>query len=299
MVLRAAGPDDAPAVHAVLAARDLADLGIVDGTLADLLDRWGQSEFDLAADAIVVELDGAIVAYAEVYGPGALAAIAPGREGHGIGPRLLSWAEQRAREQGRDAHRQAIAASDHRAAGFLRAAGYQPERSYWRMVRKLGTVARTISMPAGFSYRAPDIDSDAAALHALDDACFRVVPDYRPHTLNAFSEEHLHVHDLDPGLSSVAERDGELVGFLLARRWVDEKVGFVDLLGVHPDHQHRGLGSALLLDAFARFAAAGLREAQLGVASDNPRAVTLYERVGMRPRFQVDTYIRPITGTGT
>ncbi len=35
----------------------------------------------------------------------------------------------------------------------------------------------------------------------------------------------------------------------------------------------RGLGSALLLSAFAAFATAGLREAQLGVASDNPRAL--------------------------
>jgi ribosomal protein S18 acetylase RimI-like enzyme len=63
---------------------------------------------------------------------------------------------------------------------------------------------------------------------------------------------------------------------------------------VHPEHRGRGLGAALLLDAFARFAAAGLTEAQLGVASDNPRALRLYERVGMYPRFQVDVYERPV-----
>jgi hypothetical protein len=42
------------------------------------------------------------------------------------------------------------------------------------------------------------------------------------------------------------------------------------------------------------FASAGLREAQLGVASDNPRALRLYERVGMSARFRVDTYQRPV-----
>jgi hypothetical protein len=31
--------------------------------------------------------------------------------------------------------------------------------------------------------------------------------------------------DLDLSLSSVAERDGEIVAFLLARRWEDEGVG--------------------------------------------------------------------------
>ena len=85
-----------------------------------------------------------------------------------------------------------------------------------------------------------------------------------------------------------------MVGFLLARRWPKERVGFIDLLAVHPQARRRGLGSMLLRTAFARFAGAGLREAQLGVASDNPRALQLYERAGMTPRFVVDAYHRPI-----
>lgn len=43
-----------------------------------------------------------------------------------------------------------------------------------------------------------------------------------------------------------------------------------------------------------RFAAAGLMEAQLGVASDNPNALRLYERVGMSPRLRFYTYERPL-----
>jgi len=42
----------------------------------------------------------------------------------------------------------------------------------------------------------------------------------------------------------------------------------------------------------AQCAAAGLREAQLGVASDNPRALGLSERCGMTARFSADTYER-------
>lgn len=33
---------------------------------------------------------------------------------------------------------------------------------------------------------------------------------------------------------------------------------------------------------------------ELGVASDNPRALSLYESRGMTPRFRVDTYERPV-----
>jgi hypothetical protein len=49
----------------------------------------------------------------------------------------------------------------------------------------------------------------------------------------------------------------------------------------------------LLARAFAAFAAGGLAEAQLGVASDNLRARRLYERVGMRERVRREVYERP------
>jgi ribosomal protein S18 acetylase RimI-like enzyme len=72
----------------------------------------------------------------------------------------------------------------------------------------------------------------------------------------------------------------------------EEGLGFVDLLGVHPHYHQRGLATAMLTAAFAAFAAAGLRKAQLGVASDNSQALRLYERCGMQPRFQFDSYER-------
>lgn len=50
--------------------------------------------------------------------------------------------------------------------------------------------------------------------------------------------------------------------------------------------------------AFERFAAAGLREAHVGVASDNPNALRLYERCGMTERFRIDAYERPMAKAG-
>jgi ribosomal protein S18 acetylase RimI-like enzyme len=50
----------------------------------------------------------------------------------------------------------------------------------------------------------------------------------------------------------------------------------------------------LLRTAFAAFAEAGLREAQLGVASDNPGALTLYERLGMAIRHRADVFEKAI-----
>jgi ribosomal protein S18 acetylase RimI-like enzyme len=110
-----------------------------------------------------------------------------------------------------------------------------------------------------------------------------------------FVQEHLRAHDVAPELSLVAQDDAGMVGFLLARRWQQEASGYVDLLAVAPHHQRRGIGTALLTHGFAKFAAAGLLQAQLGVASDNPRGLRVYEAAGMGPRFRFDVFERPLT----
>lgn len=292
MRLRAPVPDDAQAVLAVLVARDVADLGVPDCTLDDLLDEWHLTEFDLAADARVVEVDGRVVAYATVRREGTLAVVAPEFEGRGIGTRLLRWTQGGEDERAEDRNRQWIAAGNERAAALLRSAGYERVRCYWRMERELDERVEADEPRAGVRLRSLDVDGDAVTLHALDDLSFTGAPDYRPMSFAAFRDEHLTPHDLDAELSCVAESGGETIGFLLARHWRDEEVGFIDVLAVHPNHQRGGIGTLLLREAFARFAAAGIGHAQLGVASDNPRALRLYERVGMKPRFQFDTYER-------
>jgi mycothiol synthase len=286
--------EDAPAVLAVLVARDSADLGAPDFTLEDLRDAWRATDFELAADAVLaVNEDAEIVGYAAIAGPGAYAAVDPDHENQGIGTRLLDWAERRERQLGRRRHRQGVPARNERGRALLLGAGYQQSRSYWRMTRQLDDLPEVDEVVADLSLRPLDVDCDAKALHALNETVFAANADYRPETFTGFCDEHLRPHDLDPTLSSLVERADELVGFLLARHWREESVGFVDLLGVHPDHRARGLATTMLNTAFSSFAAAGLREAQLGVASDNPRALRLYERCGMTARFRIDTYERP------
>lgn len=293
MRLRAPVFDDARAVLAVLVARDLADLGVPDITLEDVLDEWRGSDLDLAADARVAHAgDGHIVGYVVVRRPGTLAVVHPDHEGQGLGTRLLEWAETRDRDRGRQLYRQWAAAANESARTLLTGAGYSVARSYWRMVCSVAGVGSAAPAPAGFDLRAVDVARDAVALHAVDAASFSGRPDYVRETLREFREEHLEAHDFDAGLSRVAEHDGTIAGFLLARRFVDDAVGFIDIFAVDPRHQGRGLGTALLGSAFAAFAGVGLREAQLAVASDNPLALRVYERAGMTVQFRFDIYER-------
>jgi ribosomal protein S18 acetylase RimI-like enzyme len=64
-------------------------------------------------------------------------------------------------------------------------------------------------------------------------------------------------------------------------------------MGVRPAWRKRGVGGALLSEAMRRFQASGLQWAELSVASENHRAVRLYERMGFE-RFRTRTsYQKP------
>jgi mycothiol synthase len=296
MRFRAPGPADAPAVLAVLQARDEADLGEVEHTLGDLRDEWESSDLDLERDAQVVEgADGRIVAYAAVRRPGTFVVVAPNHEGRGIGTRLLKWAERRDRERGRDLHRQWVAGENASARALLTGAGYRRARSYWRMVRTLEDGLPSPEPPPGFALRAIDPARDARAIHAVDVASFAPAPDYVPQSLTQFTAEQFGASDFDAGLSRVVTEEGQIVAFLLARRRRNIGVGYVYILAVSPARQGRGLGTMLLQSTFAAFADAGLREARLGVASYNDRGIRLYERLGMTVRHRSHIYERHAT----
>lgn len=279
---------------ALLVARCTADIGLPMFRLEEIHDEWRWPDVELSRDALVIEIDGALAGYAIVHRTGAFAVVAPEHEGRGVGTRLLEWVEQREREREADAHRQFVASTNTRARELLEGAGYRQVRSYWRMARPLDRGVSAVAPPEGVHLRELDPEGDAKALHALDAATFASSPDYIPESYEMFVQQHLRAHDIAPDLSLVAHDGPDIVGFLVARRWGHEDSGYVDLLAVAPGHQRRGIGTALLTRAFVAFAADGLVQAQLGVASDNARGLRVYEAAGMGPRFRFDVFERSI-----
>lgn len=293
MKLRPPTLEDAVAAARVIRARSQADLGVMEITADTLRDEWGLSEIDLAADARVVEDgDGRVIGYGILRDVGAYAVISPEAEGRGAGSQLLDWLEQRSQTLGRSVHRQLVASTNRTGSALLAARGYRLAWSEHRMVRSLAG-GIIIGELEGVTLR-PLPSSDVAAIHAVDARAFAADPGYVAESLTKFREEHLEAHDSAPDLSRVAVAGDRVVGFVIARRWEDRSVGYVDVLAVDPDHQGRGIGRALLLEAFAAFAAAGLKEAQLSVGSFNPKARRLYESAGMTTRFRLDIYERPV-----
>jgi mycothiol synthase len=286
---------DAEAVAKLVIAGDIEDIGEPDYTLEDLRDEWAAADFDVAADAVVVADGRRIVGYAAMRGPGVLITVDSERRGEGIGTALRAWAETRARERGLTVLRQYAGDRNAAAREHLTAAGYERERSYWRMELELDGSETPPEPPKGFAIRLLDVAADAHDLYVVNEAAFSRNADYEPETEPHFREEHLRGHNFKPELSLVAvhQDDRRPAGFALARDH-GQRVAYVDVLAVHPDDAGRGLGSALLRGAFAGAARAGFRSGRLGVASDNPNAIRLYARAGMTQRWRVDSYARSV-----
>ena len=89
----------------------------------------------------------------------------------------------------------------------------------------------------------------------------------------------------------VAEQDGAVVGY--AGLMCIPPVGDVQTIAVLPEHEGRGIGSALLRTLHGQAVELGATEMLLEVRADNPRAQELYrrfgyERIHTRPRYYRD-----------
>lgn len=276
MRLRPATPADAQAATDLYIAGDVEEVGEVDYTLGDLQDEWG--ELDLAKDTLIVTDDaGTIVGAAHFRGTDLFGQVDPSRKGEGFGSAILAWAHARARERGATRIRQGVGDRGHTSRALLEANGYAKVRSYWRMARATTPGERADET----GLRAVDGD-DADNLYEIHEAAFSRNPDYEPKTRSEWIATAFNGHDVDHARSRTAPGQG----FALVRSW-DDGTLYIPLLAVHPDHQGHGLGARLLQ---AVFADAQGRTVTLNVASDNPNAVKLYERVGMRQVWRVDDY---------
>ena len=85
---------------------------------------------------------------------------------------------------------------------------------------------------------------------------------------------------VDNGLGFVAERDGEVVGFALARL-SGSRLGVLTDLYVRPEARRAGLAGALVRTAMEELAAAGAVHLDLEVQAANADARTVYKRWGL------------------
>jgi ribosomal-protein-alanine N-acetyltransferase len=126
--------------------------------------------------------------------------------------------------------------------------------------------------------------ADIPAVHALEVRLFPV--DAWP--LQMFVDE---LSQTDTRRYLVAEASGEIVGY--AGLMCIEPIADVQTIAVVPEHEGRGIGSALLTELIRESRRRHAADVLLEVRADNPRAQQLYRRFGfeqihVRPRYYRD-----------
>jgi GNAT superfamily N-acetyltransferase len=93
----------------------------------------------------------------------------------------------------------------------------------------------------------------------------------------------------------LADSDGAIAGFIAYTLNHTELVGTVELLAVHPDHQHQGVATALNHAALDQMRASGMKLAGLSTGGDPGHAPArrAYEKAGYLP-FPNVWYYQPL-----
>jgi len=280
-LLRPAAEADAATVVALVRALDVAMLGATDYTLADLEDEWRQIEPE---DRFVVSDGDAVVGYGTIdIGPQhgqSDGYVHPEQFGRGVGAFLVSELEQRLVSRGVARVQNAALVLDTRAHELLRLQGYSELRRFWQMRIELQSEPPAPSWPDGVTLSRFD-PADAEAYHEAFEDAFADHWQHDPEPFEKWRRENLERDDFSPELWAVVRAGDEIVAGTIC---LPERMGaaWIARLFTRRDWRRRGLGEALLHDAFGSFWHLGKRTVGLGVdAQSDTGAHRLYERVGM------------------
>lgn len=101
--------------------------------------------------------------------------------------------------------------------------------------------------------------------------------------------------DAEGGRAWVAVRDGAVVGWVGVRLHPEDMMGEIHVLAVDPDHQRRGVATALVEHAMAQMSRSGMRIVMVETGDDPGHAPSraVYEAAGFE-RWPVARYFRKL-----
>lgn len=283
METRPATVDDAERLAAFMGRCTLAHQGVRRASANEMRQRLTQPGTDPALDTWLVEDDGEVSGFAQVWAePEAIVCyvrVDPEHVGRGIGTTLLERTAARAQELVPSPTLHATSwPKDESAAPLLEAAGFEPLR-YLSLMTADVRQPDSPQWPAGVEIRALDESADLRPIHELQQAIFT-------ERRQSFEEWTHEYSGFDPSLWFLAEDADGIAGFALCLPGLaeDPGAGYVSELGVRPDRRGEGLGLALLQQTFVAFGERGKKRVSLHVDVDNlTGALRLYTRAGMRP----------------
>ena len=292
MNVRRPTPDDAAAVSALMSAMESVLSGVPETALGDVHEEW--RTLNLERDAWLVELDGSLAGYGSLTENGeewlADGYVHPDWFGHGVGRMLVRVTEEEARARaGKPFVRNGVVATDTRARALLESEGYRVGRYYYRMLVELDQAPAPPAWPEGIRPAPFDFERDADAAKAALDEGFAAEWGYVPMQPEEW-KRRMRERRPDPD-SWIVVRDGDQIAALTMCDWNRLGTGWIAWVTVRPAWRRRGVGLAMLREAFSRFWHRGQRRIALAVDAANPTGATrLYERAGMHVAWSAVLY---------
>jgi mycothiol synthase len=276
---------DAAAVTEVVAALESSLYGQSAFSQADLEGEW--SDLDLGQDAHVVRDGDRVVGYGVVRDRGELwrveGYVHPDALGQGIGRLIATELEDHAARGGARRIQNAALEADRAARTLLESLGYDAVRVFRELRIELEAPPAAPEWPDGLRVVPFDPEHDALEFHAAHQEAFADVWDFTPCDFESWSKGYLGSERFDPTLWCVVRAGDEIAaGTICAGDMYGG--GWVDVLFTRRPWRQRGVGAALLGDAFGRFWERGEHSVGLSVdAASDTSAFRLYERAGMAP----------------
>ena len=259
--------------------------GTDDMTSADLLMFWTSPDVELGQDVLLAEsAGGRLGGYADLGVHGDAVWLDVRGTDPATLPALLEAIEQRAITKDPDKKLWGYpSADDAPLIELFERTGYRRKRHSFRMRIDLDGDQAGLEWPDGASVRTMR-EGEERRVYEAQMASFADTWMFAPDPYDVWLHWMVEEQSFDPSLWFIAEQQGEVAGIILSRAPENEPgLGWVRILGVLPAFRRRGLGQALLRQAFAEFARRGFTAVGLGVDAENPTgAVRVYERAGMR-----------------
>ena len=283
---------DAAALTEVVAALESSLYGPSTYTQADLEEEW--RELDVERDTRVVRDGGRIVAYGAVSERGEVwrvqGYVHPEARGRGIGRLMATSLEDDAASGGAQRIQNHALEADAAARELLESLGYTAVRVFREMRIELDVPPPAPEWPAGLRVVPFEPERDAREFHAAQQEAFADSWDYTPRDFEWWSNVHLASERFDPALWCVVRAGDEIAAGTICMGDTYGG-GFVAALFTRRPWRERGVGAALLRDAFRRLWERGEHTVGLGVdAASATGAFRLYERAGMTPALGWVTY---------
>ena len=276
---------DAAAVTDVVAALESSLYDSTALSQADLEDEW--ADLDLERNARIVRDGERIVAYGAVREAGEIwqaeGYVHPDAHGRGVGRMIASEFEADAVRRGARRIHNRVFEADPAARRLLESLGYRAVRVFREMRIELDAPPLAPAWPDGLRVVPFDPERDALEFHAAHQEAFADHWEYAPRDFGSWSNINVGSERFDPALWCVVRAGDEIVAGTICTADTYGG-GYVHALFTRRPWRGRGVGAALLLDAFRRFWERAEHNVGLGVdAASDTGAFRLYERAGMSP----------------